>query len=40
MTVSAIPEAFHSLTPYVICDDANAAIAFIKRLFRRQRFFA
>ena len=31
--VKAVPEGFHSVTPYLIVDDAEAAIDFYKRAF-------
>jgi len=33
MTAKPIPEGFHSVTPYLAVDDANAAIDFYKRAF-------
>jgi len=33
MTVSAIPEGFHSLTPYLIVKDANSALTFYQKAF-------
>lgn len=33
MTVKAIPEGYHSVTPYLIVDDGNAAIDFYKQAF-------
>ncbi len=32
-TVSAIPEGMHSLTPHIVCRDANAAMDFYIRAF-------
>ena len=32
-TVSPIPEGMHSLTPYIVCRDANAAMDFYVRAF-------
>ena len=31
--VKPIPEGYHSVTPYIIVDDANAAIDFYSRAF-------
>ena len=33
MTVKAIPEGYHTLTPYMICRDAARAVEFYKRAF-------
>jgi uncharacterized glyoxalase superfamily protein PhnB len=33
MSVRAIPEGYHTLTPYLICRDAAKAIAFYKQAF-------
>lgn len=33
MPVKAIPEGYHSITPYLAVDDATAAIEFYKRAF-------
>ena len=32
-TVKAIPEGYHTATPYLICDDAAQAIEFYKKVF-------
>jgi PhnB protein len=31
--VKAIPDGYHSITPYLVVNDAAAAIAFYKRAF-------
>ena len=31
MSVAPIPEGYHSLTPYLVCKGATAAIAFYKQ---------
>jgi PhnB protein len=36
MSVSAIPEGYHSLTPYLICKGATAAIEFYKKAFNAE----
>ncbi|MDA0810493.1 MAG: VOC family protein [Planctomycetota bacterium] len=36
MTVSPIPEGYHSLTPYLVCKGATAAIAFYKQAFNAE----
>jgi PhnB protein len=36
MTVKAITEGYHSLTPYIACRNATAAIDFYKRAFGAQ----
>ena len=33
MNVKAIPEGYHSVTPYIIVNDGNAAIDFYKKAF-------
>lgn len=33
MAVKAIPEGYHSLTPYLVCKDAAKAIEFYSRVF-------
>ena len=33
MAVSTIPEGYHTVTPYLIVDDASAAIDFYQRAF-------
>lgn len=33
MTVKAIPEGYHSVTPYITVDDGNAALDFYQRAF-------
>jgi PhnB protein len=33
MTVKAVPEGYHSVTPYLIVDNGNAALDFYKRAF-------
>jgi uncharacterized glyoxalase superfamily protein PhnB len=33
MTVNAVPEGYHTITPYLIVQDANALVDFIKRAF-------
>jgi PhnB protein len=37
--VRSIPEGYHSVTPYLIVDDANAAIDFYKRAFGATELF-
>jgi PhnB protein len=37
--VQPIPEGYHSVTPYLIVDDANAAIDFYKRAFGATELF-
>ena len=37
--VRPIPEGYHSVTPYLIVDDANAAIDFYKRAFGATELF-
>ena len=32
-TVKPIPAGYHSVTPYIICSDAAAAIEFYKKAF-------
>ena len=32
-SANPIPKGFHSLTPYLVCNDASAAIEFYKRAF-------
>ena len=34
-----IPEGYHSVTPYLVVDDAKAAIDFYKRAFGAQEKF-
>ena len=36
MAVKAIPEGYHSLTPYLVCKDAAKAIEFYSRAFGAQ----
>ncbi|MCF6436919.1 MULTISPECIES: VOC family protein [Pseudoalteromonas] len=36
MTVSAIPEGFHSITPYLIIDGALSAIVFYQKAFNAE----
>lgn len=36
MTVKAIPEGFHSLTPYLIVKDAKSALTFYQKAFNAQ----
>ena len=36
MSASPIPEGYHSLTPYLICKGATAAIEFYKKAFNAQ----
>ena len=33
MSVKPIPEGYHSVTPYIVVDDAAAALDFYKRAF-------
>ena len=33
MTVNAVPEGYHTITPYLIVQDANALVDFIRRAF-------
>ena len=37
--VQPIPEGYHSVTPYIIVDDADAAIDFYKRAFGAEELF-
>jgi PhnB protein len=37
--VQPIPEGYHSVTPYLVVDDANGAIEFYKRAFGAQELF-
>ena len=39
MTVSAIPEGYHSVTPYLTVDDAGAAIRFYEQAFGATEIF-
>ena len=39
MAVKPIPEGYHSVTPYLIVDDADAAIDFYKRAFGAEEMF-
>ena len=39
MAVNPIPEGYHSITPYLIVDDAEAAIDFYKRAFGAEEVF-
>ncbi len=36
MSVSPVPEGYHSLTPYLICKGATAAIEFYKKAFNAE----
>ncbi len=37
--VKAIPEGYHSITPYLIVDDAHEAIEFYKKAFNAKELF-
>lgn len=37
--VNPIPEGYHSVTPYITCKDAKAAIDFYKRAFGAQEIY-
>jgi PhnB protein len=39
MAVSTIPEGYHTVTPYLIVDDASAAIDFYQRAFGAHELF-
>ncbi len=39
MAVPSRPEGYHSVTPYLLVDDANAAIAFYARAFNATELF-
>jgi len=39
MTVKAIPDGYHSVTPYLIVDGAAAALDFYRRAFGAQELF-
>lgn len=37
--VKAIPDGYHAITPYLVCEDAAAAIAFYKKVFGAQELY-
>jgi len=37
--VKAIPDGYHAITPYLVCDGAAGAIAFYKKVFGAQELF-
>lgn len=39
MSINPIPEGYHTVTPYLIVDDANAAIEFYARAFGAEELF-
>ncbi|MFD0739971.1 VOC family protein [Lysobacter koreensis] len=39
MAVKSIPDGYHAVTPYLIVDDANAAIDFYARAFGAQELY-
>lgn len=39
MAVKPVPDGYHTVTPYLVVDDASAAIAFYTRAFGAQELF-
>ncbi len=39
MSVKAIPEGYHSITPHLVLNDTNAAIDFYKKAFSAEELF-
>lgn len=39
LMVKAIPEGYHSITPYLVVDNASAAIDFYKRAFEAKEIY-
>ena len=39
MAVNTTPEGYHTVTPYLVVDDADAAIAFYQKAFGAQELY-